>query len=95
MTQVHTKSYPGMNHGCNLSSTPLSIPHIQFPFLAPPACSDSERLRTRGLTRAQRYGLFACRMFLQAFPDVRWATGFQPTEHGFLNRCPERPEVTS
>jgi pulcherriminic acid synthase len=33
------------------------------------------------------------RMLLQAFPDMRWAPGFQPTERGFLNRCPDRLEV--
>jgi cytochrome P450 len=33
------------------------------------------------------------RMLLQAFPDVRWAPGFQPAECGFLNRCPDRLEV--
>lgn len=33
------------------------------------------------------------RLLLQTFPDVRWAPGFQPAEHGFLNRCPPRLEV--
>jgi len=33
------------------------------------------------------------RMLLQTFPNVRWAPGFQPSEHGFLNRCPDRLEV--
>jgi pulcherriminic acid synthase len=33
------------------------------------------------------------RMLLQAFPDLRWAPGFQPAECGFLNRCPDRLEV--
>ncbi|SFM97972.1 pulcherriminic acid synthase [Izhakiella capsodis] len=36
----------------------------------------------------------ASRMLLQAFPNVRWAPEFQPTEHGFLNRVPNRLEVT-
>lgn len=33
------------------------------------------------------------RLLLQTFPNVRWAPGFQPVEHGFLNRCPHRLEV--
>ncbi len=33
------------------------------------------------------------RMLLQAFPDIRWAPGFEPTECGFLNRGPDRLEV--
>ncbi|WLI03800.1 cytochrome P450 [Pseudomonas simiae] len=33
------------------------------------------------------------RLLLQTFPGVRWAPGFQPAEHGFLNRCPDRLEV--
>lgn len=33
------------------------------------------------------------RMLLQAFPNLRWAPGFQPTERGFLNRCPDHLEV--
>jgi pulcherriminic acid synthase len=33
------------------------------------------------------------RMLLQAFPNLRWAPGFQPIERGFINRCPERLEV--
>lgn len=36
----------------------------------------------------------SARMLLQAFPNLRWASGFKPTEHGFLNRCPEQLEVT-
>ncbi|AWH29583.1 cytochrome P450 [Stenotrophomonas sp. YAU14A_MKIMI4_1] len=32
-------------------------------------------------------------MLLKAFPNLRWAPGFQPTERGFLNRCPDRLEV--
>lgn len=35
----------------------------------------------------------SARMLLQTFPNVRWAPGFQPTERGFLNRCPDRLEV--
>lgn len=33
------------------------------------------------------------RMLLQAFPNIRWAPGFEPTECGFLNRGPDRLEV--
>ncbi|ROM46390.1 cytochrome [Pseudomonas canadensis] len=33
------------------------------------------------------------RLLLQTFPNVRWAPGFQPVEHGFLNRSPHRLEV--
>ncbi|WP_231984796.1 cytochrome P450 [Pseudomonas libanensis] len=33
------------------------------------------------------------RMLLHAFPNLRWAPGFKPTERGFLNRCPEQLEV--
>lgn len=36
----------------------------------------------------------SARMLLQAFPNLRWAPGFKPTEHGFLNRCPGQLEVT-
>ena len=35
----------------------------------------------------------SARMLLKTFPNVRWAPGFQPSERGFLNRCPDRLEV--
>jgi len=35
----------------------------------------------------------SARMLLQAFPNMRWVPGFEPTERGFLNRCPDRLEV--
>lgn len=34
------------------------------------------------------------RMLLQTFPNVRWVSGFQATEYGFLNRGHDRLEVT-
>lgn len=47
-----------------------------------------------GAMLAQMEITTASRMLLQAFPGVRWAPGFQPTESGFLNRCHNRLEVT-
>lgn len=47
-----------------------------------------------GAMLAQMEITIASRMLLQTFPNVRWAPGFQPTEHGFLNRCHNRLEVT-
>lgn len=35
----------------------------------------------------------SARMLLQTFPNVRWAPNFQPTERGFINRCPDRLDV--
>lgn len=61
MKLVHTKSFPSTNHDCNLPSTQLIVPHIQFPFPAPPPRSDSDQLRTHALTWAQRYGLIGRR----------------------------------
>ncbi|WP_421526938.1 cytochrome P450 [Pseudomonas brenneri] len=46
-----------------------------------------------GSMLAQMEITISARMLLQAFPNVRWAPGFQPSEHGFLNRCPDRLEV--
>lgn len=46
-----------------------------------------------GAMLAQMEITIGARMLLQAFPNVRWAPGFQPTERGFLNRCPDRLEV--
>lgn len=61
MKQVHTKSHPFMNNGCNLPPTPLIVPDIHFPFTAPSPRSDSNQLRTHVLIWAQRYGLIGRR----------------------------------
>ncbi|CRM14143.1 Putative cytochrome P450 CypX [Pseudomonas sp. 24 E 1] len=34
------------------------------------------------------------RLLLQTYPNVRWSPGFQPIERGFLNRGPDRLEVS-
>lgn len=92
MKQVHSKIYPGMNHSCNLPSTPLIIPHIEFPFPAPPPRSDSDQLRTCALTWAQRYGLIgrrgAHRLSTTPLLELGFALcGSAPTERAEILVC--------
>ncbi|PJE81955.1 cytochrome P450 [Yersinia kristensenii] len=92
MKQVHSKSDPGISHGCNLPSTPLIIPDIQFPFAALPPRSDSAQLRTHALTWAQRYGLIsrrgAHRLSTTPLLELGFALcGIAPTERAEILVC--------
>ena len=68
----------------NLSRTDQATSHFAF---------GAGRHFCLGSMLARMEITISARMLLQTFPNVRWAPGFQPTERGFLNRCPDRLEV--
>ncbi|WP_460953236.1 cytochrome P450 [Pseudomonas marginalis] len=69
----------------NMSRTHQSTSHFAF---------GAGRHFCLGSLLARMEITIGARLLLQTFPNVRWAPGFQPTERGFLNRGPDRLEVS-